>query len=111
MGSESLLVMVDQRRVLCPENQGLADYVLQKQEEHEGKPKGLSGYQKRTFVKAYRNICDAKDSIDYLKDLSKIKYVSCFLFWIFGFVGIVVFLGFLLFLLSYGLKISPLFNF
>ncbi|CAD5333504.1 unnamed protein product [Arabidopsis thaliana] len=84
--------MVDQRRVLCPENQGLADYVLQKQEEHEGKPKGLSEYQKRTFVKAYRNICDAKDSIDYLKDLSKIKYVSCFLFWIFGFVGIVVFL-------------------
>ncbi|KAG7604335.1 ERCC4 domain [Arabidopsis thaliana x Arabidopsis arenosa] len=65
--------MVDQRRVLCPENQGLADYVLQKQEEHEGKPKGLSEYQKRTFVKAYRNICDAKDSIDYLKDLSKIK--------------------------------------
>ncbi|KAL9281762.1 putative ERCC4 domain, restriction endonuclease type II [Arabidopsis thaliana] len=65
--------MVDQRRVLCPENQGLADYVLQKQEEHEGKPKGLSEYQKRTFVKAYRNICDAKDSIDNLKDLSKIK--------------------------------------
>jgi len=64
--------------------------------KHDHKPKGLSEYQEMKFVKAYRNVCDAKDSIDTLKDLSKIKYVSCFLFWIF--------LGFLLFLLRYGLK-------
>lgn len=78
--------MVDQRRVLCPQNQGLADYVLQKKQEHEDKPKGLSENLERTFVKAYRNVCDAKDSIDNLKDLSKIKYVSCFLFrfWVCG---------------------------
>ncbi|EFH44959.1 hypothetical protein ARALYDRAFT_916322 [Arabidopsis lyrata subsp. lyrata] len=65
--------MVDQRRVLCSQNQGLADYVLQKKQEHEDKPKGLSENLERTFVKAYRNVCDAKDSIDTLKDLSKIK--------------------------------------
>uniref|UniRef100_A0A1J3HAR8 Crossover junction endonuclease MUS81 n=1 Tax=Noccaea caerulescens TaxID=107243 RepID=A0A1J3HAR8_NOCCA len=65
--------MDDERRVLCPENQGLADYVLQTKREYADKPKGLSENLERTFVKAYRNVCDAKDPINTLKDLSQIK--------------------------------------
>ncbi|CAA7048797.1 unnamed protein product [Microthlaspi erraticum] len=65
--------MDDERRVLCSENRGLADYVLQKKREHANTPKGLSENQGRTFLKAYRNVCDAKDPINTLKDLSQIK--------------------------------------
>ncbi|XP_024005271.1 crossover junction endonuclease MUS81 isoform X2 [Eutrema salsugineum] len=65
--------MDDERRVLCPENQGLADYVLQKKREYADKPKGLSENLERTFLKAYRNVCDSKDPISTLKDLSQIK--------------------------------------
>jgi len=71
--------MDDERRVLCPENRGLAAYVLQKKQEYAEKPKGLSENLERTFVKGYRSVCDAKDPINTLKDLSQIKYVSCFL--------------------------------
>ncbi|VVB17293.1 unnamed protein product [Arabis nemorensis] len=65
--------MDDERRVLCGENQGLADYVLQKKREYADKPKGLSENLERTFLKGYRNVCDAKDPINTLKDLSLIK--------------------------------------
>lgn len=68
--------MDEERRVLCPENQGLADHVLQKKREYADKPKGLSENLERTFIKAYRNVCDSKDPITTLKDLSHIKYVS-----------------------------------
>ncbi|ESQ54193.1 hypothetical protein EUTSA_v10024809mg [Eutrema salsugineum] len=65
--------MDDERSVLCRENQGLADYVLQKKREHADKPKGLSENMGRTFLKAYNNVCDSKDPISSLKDLSQIK--------------------------------------
>lgn len=65
--------MDDERRVLCPENRGLAAYVLQKKQEYAEKPKGLSENLERTFVKGYRSVCDAKDPINTLKDLSQIK--------------------------------------
>ncbi|EOA18708.1 hypothetical protein CARUB_v10007286mg [Capsella rubella] len=66
--------MVDERRVLRRENQGLADYVLKKKrEEHAARPNGLSENMERTFVKAYRNVCDAKVSVDSLEELSQIK--------------------------------------
>ncbi|KFK29571.1 hypothetical protein AALP_AA7G152000, partial [Arabis alpina] len=55
------------------ENQGLADYVLKKKRELTDKPKGLSEFQEKTFLKGYRNVCDAKDPINTLKDLSLIK--------------------------------------
>ncbi|CAH2077417.1 unnamed protein product [Thlaspi arvense] len=70
------VVMDDERRVLCPENQGLADYVLQKKREYADKPKGLSENLERTFLKAYRNVCDSKDPISTLKDLSQIKGIG-----------------------------------
>ncbi|KAL1210498.1 Crossover junction endonuclease MUS81 [Cardamine amara subsp. amara] len=68
--------MNDKRRALCPENQGLADYVFQKKDEHADKPKGLSENMERTFLKAYKNVCDAKDPINTLKDFSQIKGVG-----------------------------------
>ncbi|KAG2330581.1 hypothetical protein Bca4012_019836 [Brassica carinata] len=65
--------MDEERRVLCPENQGLADHVLQKKREYADKPKGLSENLERTFLKAYRSVCDSKDPITTLKDLSHLK--------------------------------------
>ncbi|KAF8113737.1 hypothetical protein N665_0046s0083 [Sinapis alba] len=65
--------MDEERRVLCRENQCLADYMLQKKRELADKPEGLSGNMESTFVKAYRNVCDSKDPISTLKDLSHIK--------------------------------------
>lgn len=69
-------MMDDERRVVCRENQCLVDYLLQKKREQVDKPEGLSVNMERTFVKAYRNVCDSKDPISTLKDLSHIKYVS-----------------------------------
>lgn len=100
--------MNDKRRVLCPANQGLADYVFEKKQEHADKPKGLSENMERTFVKAYRNVCDAKEPINTLKDLSQIKYVSCFLFSSLWFLGNVVSL---VFWVSHFLLEVPLFIF
>ncbi|KAJ4876367.1 Crossover junction endonuclease MUS81 [Raphanus sativus] len=65
--------MDEERRVVCRENQGLADYVLQKKREYADKPKGLSENLERTFLKAYRSVCDSKDPITTLKDLSHLK--------------------------------------
>lgn len=72
--------MDEERRVVCRENQGLADYVLQKKREYADKPKGLSENLERTFLKAYRSVCDSKDPVTTLKDLSHLKYVSFFPF-------------------------------
>ncbi|KAJ0264859.1 ERCC4 domain-containing protein [Hirschfeldia incana] len=65
--------MDEERRVFCRENQGLADHVLQKKREYADKPKGLSENLERTFLKAYRSVCDFKDPITTLKDLSHLK--------------------------------------
>lgn len=63
------------RRVVCPENEELAIYMLQKRQEMAEKPKGLSENVDMTLSKAYSNVCDAKNPIKTLKDLSQIKYV------------------------------------
>ncbi|KAF8077344.1 hypothetical protein N665_1044s0004 [Sinapis alba] len=65
--------MDEERRVQCPENQGLAEHVLQKKREYADNPKGLSENLERTFLKAYRSVCDSKDPITTLKDLSHLK--------------------------------------
>lgn len=67
--------MENQRRVVCLENEELAMYMLQKRHEMAEKPKGLSENIEMTLSKAYNNICDAKNPIKTLKDLSLIKYV------------------------------------
>lgn len=64
----------DKRRVLCPENEELASYMLQKQQEMLEKPKGLSENLDMTLSRAYNNVCNAKNHIKTLKELSQIKY-------------------------------------
>ncbi|ESR52134.1 hypothetical protein CICLE_v10030882mg [Citrus x clementina] len=64
------------RRVVCPENEELAMYMLQKRQEMAETPKGLSENIDMTLSKAYNNICDAKNPIKTLKDLSQVKGVG-----------------------------------
>ncbi|KAJ4842727.1 hypothetical protein Tsubulata_046051 [Turnera subulata] len=64
------------KRVLCPENEGLAVYMLQKMQELAEKPKGLSENVEMTLSKAYGSICSAKAPIATLKDLSRIRGVG-----------------------------------
>ncbi|KAJ4825591.1 hypothetical protein Tsubulata_015244 [Turnera subulata] len=68
--------MENRKRVLCPENEGLAVYMLQKMQELAEKPKGLSENVEMTLSKAYGSICSAKAPIATLKDLSRIKGVG-----------------------------------
>lgn len=62
------------RIVVCSENEELAMYMLQKRQEMAEKPKGISENIDTTLSKAYYNVCDAKNPIKTLKDLSQIKY-------------------------------------
>lgn len=58
---------------MCNENEELALFLLQKRQELAEKPKGLSENVDMTLSKAYVNICDAKQPIKSLKELSQIK--------------------------------------
>ncbi|KAK9189222.1 hypothetical protein WN944_020628 [Citrus x changshan-huyou] len=64
------------RRVVCAENEELAMYMLQKRQKMAETPKGLSENIDMTLSKAYNNICDAKNPIKTLKDLSQVKGVG-----------------------------------
>ncbi|XVE90775.1 hypothetical protein DITRI_Ditri20bG0104100 [Diplodiscus trichospermus] len=64
------------RRVMCPENEELANYLLQKRLELADKPKGIKENIDMTLSKAYNNICKAQHPIKTLKDLNDIKGVG-----------------------------------
>ncbi|KAB2046993.1 hypothetical protein ES319_A13G015200v1 [Gossypium barbadense] len=64
------------RRVLCPENEELVNYLLQKRQELADKPKGIKENTNLTLSKAYNNICNAQHPIKTLKDLNDIKGVG-----------------------------------
>ncbi|KAJ8900400.1 hypothetical protein K2173_025040 [Erythroxylum novogranatense] len=68
--------MENQKRVLCPENEPLVSYMLQKRKELAEKPKGISEKLDATLSKAYNNVCCAKAPIRNLKELSQIKGVG-----------------------------------
>ncbi|MBA0698484.1 hypothetical protein Goari_000195, partial [Gossypium aridum] len=68
--------MEKNRRVLCPENEDLANYLLQKRQELADKPKGIKENTDVTLSKAYNNICNAQHPIKTLKDLNDIKGVG-----------------------------------
>ncbi|KAG8473825.1 hypothetical protein CXB51_035871 [Gossypium anomalum] len=68
--------MEKNRRVLCPENEELAKYLLQKRQELADKPKGIKENTDITLSKAYNNICNAQHPIKTLKDLNDIKGVG-----------------------------------
>ncbi|XWS56803.1 hypothetical protein CRYUN_Cryun09bG0117000 [Craigia yunnanensis] len=68
--------MENNRRVMCPENEELANYLLQKRQELADKPKGIKENTDMTLSKAYNNICNAQHPIKTLKDLNDIKGVG-----------------------------------
>ncbi|KAB1993241.1 hypothetical protein ES319_D13G015700v1 [Gossypium barbadense] len=68
--------MEKNRRVLCPENEELANYLLQKRQALADKPKGIKENTDVTLSKAYNNICNAQHAIKTLKDLNDIKGVG-----------------------------------
>ncbi|KAE8686654.1 Crossover junction endonuclease MUS81 [Hibiscus syriacus] len=68
--------MEKNRRVMCPENEELANYLLQKRQELADKPKGIKENTDMTLSKAFNNICNAQHPIKTLKDLSDIKGVG-----------------------------------
>ncbi|KAA3454110.1 crossover junction endonuclease MUS81 isoform X2 [Gossypium australe] len=68
--------MEENRRVLCPENEELSNYLLQKRQELADKPKGIKENTDMTLSKVYNNICNAKHPIKTLKDLNDIKGVG-----------------------------------
>ncbi|KAE8679344.1 crossover junction endonuclease MUS81-like isoform X2 [Hibiscus syriacus] len=68
--------MEKNRRVMCPDNEELANYLLQKRQELADKPKGIKENTNMTVSKAYNNICNAQHPIKTLKDLSDIKGVG-----------------------------------
>ncbi|OMO75886.1 hypothetical protein COLO4_25841 [Corchorus olitorius] len=63
-------------RVMCPENEELANYLLQKRQELAEKPKGIKENTDMTLSKAYTNICKAPHPIKTLKDLNAVKGVG-----------------------------------
>ncbi|GKU92226.1 hypothetical protein SLEP1_g5983 [Rubroshorea leprosula] len=68
--------MDQQSRVLCPENEELAKYFVQKRQELAEKPKGIPENTDNTLSKAYYNICNAQHPIKTLKELNAIKGVG-----------------------------------
>ncbi|XP_047322890.1 crossover junction endonuclease MUS81 [Impatiens glandulifera] len=70
-----------QKRVVCPENEGLVTFIMQKRQEMTETPRGLSENIERSLNKAYSNVCLSKVPITTLKDLSQVKGVGK---WILG---------------------------
>ncbi|XP_040992657.1 crossover junction endonuclease MUS81 isoform X2 [Juglans microcarpa x Juglans regia] len=67
---------MQRRVVVCTENEGLVAYMWSKRQELAEKPKGISENVDMTLSKAYSNICNSKNPIKTLKDLSQIKGVG-----------------------------------
>ncbi|XP_022743044.1 crossover junction endonuclease MUS81 isoform X2 [Durio zibethinus] len=68
--------MEKNRQVVCPENEELANYLLQKRQELADKPKGIKENTDMTLSKAYNNICKAQHPIKTLKDLNDVKGIG-----------------------------------
>ncbi|KAL7254069.1 hypothetical protein ACSBR1_008433 [Camellia fascicularis] len=68
--------MEKQRRVVCPENDNLAEFMWKKRQEMAERPKGISENIEMTLHKAYSNVCNSKSPIRTLKDFSQIKGVG-----------------------------------
>ncbi|KAL7234540.1 hypothetical protein ACSBR1_018034 [Camellia fascicularis] len=68
--------MEKQRRVVCPENDNLAEFMWKKRQEMAERPKGISENIEMTLHKAYSDVCNSKSPIRTLKDFSQIKGVG-----------------------------------
>ncbi|KAK4424864.1 Crossover junction endonuclease MUS81 [Sesamum alatum] len=68
--------MENRKKAVCPENEEVAAYLLNKRQELAQSAKGLSENMDMTLSKAYSNVCNCKTPIKTLKDLSQIKGVG-----------------------------------
>ncbi|KAK4769643.1 hypothetical protein SAY86_027793 [Trapa natans] len=68
--------MENQRRVVCPENGRLAQYMTHKMQELADSPKGLSENTSAILNKAHLSVCNSKTPITSLKDFSQVKGVG-----------------------------------
>ncbi|CAN6444141.1 unnamed protein product [Victoria cruziana] len=66
---------MEQRKVVCPENEGLASFLLGRRDEMAEK-KAISEKLDLTIYKAYSNICDSTNPLRTLKDVSQVKGVG-----------------------------------
>ena len=76
VSSSSLIwEMENQLSVRCKENQSVASYLWTRRNEiaENSKGKDMSVNRDSTIAAAYRNICEARNPICNLKDLSQIK--------------------------------------
>ncbi|GAB4858446.1 Crossover junction endonuclease mus81 [Ancistrocladus abbreviatus] len=73
--------MEDQKRVECPENQALSEYMWKKMQEMTQNPKGLSEIRQMILHRAYYSVCYSKISIETIEEFSHIKGVGK---WIIG---------------------------
>ncbi|KAK4372078.1 hypothetical protein RND71_007462 [Anisodus tanguticus] len=62
-----------QKKVVCPENEELAEYMWNKKQEMAQSPNGISDNISKTLHKAYTNLCKSKTPIKTLKEFSEIK--------------------------------------
>jgi crossover junction endonuclease MUS81 len=64
-------------RVMCPENETLSRFFLQKWRSLMNEPGGLSEQQSHAFSNAKRSISVAQEHIRTLDDIKNIKYPFC----------------------------------
>ncbi|KAL2230468.1 UNVERIFIED_CONTAM: Crossover junction endonuclease MUS81 [Sesamum indicum] len=67
--------MENRNKAVCPGNEEVAAYLLNKRQELAQSAKGISENMDMTLSKAYSNICNCKTPIKTLRDLSQIKYM------------------------------------
>ncbi|XP_048134489.1 crossover junction endonuclease MUS81 isoform X2 [Rhodamnia argentea] len=68
--------MEDQTGAVCPSNEGLVHFMLQKKLELSQAPKGLSENVEATLARAIHNISQSQSPINSLKELSQLKGVG-----------------------------------
>ncbi|XP_011091811.1 crossover junction endonuclease MUS81 isoform X1 [Sesamum indicum] len=68
--------MENRNKAVCPGNEEVAAYLLNKRQELAQSAKGISENMDMTLSKAYSNICNCKTPIKTLRDLSQIKGVG-----------------------------------
>ncbi|KAL0456059.1 UNVERIFIED_CONTAM: Crossover junction endonuclease MUS81 [Sesamum latifolium] len=65
--------MENRNKAVCPENEEVAAYLLNKRQELAQSAKGISENMDMTLSKAYSNVCNCKTPIKTLRDLSQIN--------------------------------------
>ncbi|KAM3358272.1 crossover junction endonuclease MUS81 [Capsicum galapagoense] len=67
---------IQRKLVVCPENDELAEYMMNKMQEMAQSPEGISENISMTLQKAYTNLCKSKTPIETLKQFSQVKGVG-----------------------------------